>query len=171
MSDTPSSQTLSSSSLSSGALKPIPAPTPVNISDQEYFKTSAPAFNLEDFPDSETVVRRHSVSLTNRTPPRFSLAADILNSRPLGPRVESHSSLLASITDLQEQLSEFNSCQEELSDSSSTNSGDETQHQELPTLHKSANEKKRERRRKRKLAVTPGKEQFLKKQNTQSSPQ
>jgi hypothetical protein len=34
---------------------------------------------------------------------------------------------------------------------------------------KTANEKKREKKRKRKLKLTPGKEQFLKKQNTQTS--
>ena len=133
----------------------------------ESFQPSLLQFSQDDFPDSETVVRRHSVSLTNRTPPRLSLAADILDSRP---NLKFSSNLMASITDLQDQLSEFNSCQE-LSDSSQGSSDDDTQQKDSSSWNKSASEKKKDKKRKRKLALTPGKEHFLKKQNTQISPQ
>ena len=132
----------------------------------ESFQPSLLQFSQDDFPDSETVVRRHSVSLTNRTPPRHSLAADILGSRP---NLKFSSNLMASITDLQDQLSEFNSCQE-LSDSSQGSSEDDTKQEDLLGWNKSTSDKKKDKKRKRKLALTPGKEHFLKKQNTQISP-
>ena len=168
----PEPPTSSQSSNTPKAPKPLP-PKPQNILETsavdhkvESFKTSAHQFNLEDFPDYETVVRRHSVSLTNRTPPRHSLAADILGSRP---HLGITSGLMASISDLQDQLSEFNSCQE-LSDSSQGSSEDDTKQEDLLSWNKSTSNKKKDKKRKRKLALTPGKEHFLKKQNTQISP-
>ena len=116
--------------------------------------------------DSETVVRRHSISLHNRTPPRNSLAADIL----INKSSETKNSLISSIVDLHEALSDFNSCQEFSDSTSGSSSDDDPSHLETQNWLKSAKEKKIEKKKKRKLALTPGKEQFLKKQNTQISP-
>ena len=149
--------------------KPLPPSTikdlegiPAANQELDTFENSAPQFSIDDFPDCDTVVRRHSVSLTNRTPPRHSLAADILGSRP---KLGITSTLMSSIADLQDQLSEFNSCQ-----SSPSSSDEETQQKDPQNWNKSAKEKKKDKKRKRKLALTPGKEEFLKKQNTQVSP-
>ena len=71
------------------------------------------------------------------------------------------------ITDIQKALSDLNSCQEYSSLSSSDSEADTL---EKKNDYATANEKKREKKRKRKLLLTPGKEQFLKKTNRQSSP-
>ena len=67
-------------------------------------------------------------------------------------------------------LSDFNSCvsSPDMSDTSSDEEDIENKH-EKPAF-KTANEKKRAKKVKRKLNLTPGKDQFLKKQNTQISP-
>merc|ERR1712105_335156 len=71
----------------------------------------------------EKVVRRHSLSLMRRTPPKDSLAAEILGAntfqtRNMGNLV--NKSIRNSIRDMQEVLSDFNSCQSTLDDSTSS---------------------------------------------------
>ena len=65
-----------------------------------FSNSSMPSLTESDFSSASAVVRRYSLSLSER-PPACSIAADILNSR---------SSLLSEIRDLNEQLSEFGSC-------------------------------------------------------------
>ena len=93
----------------------------------------------------EKLVRRHSLSLMNRTPDKNSLAADLLSS----PRVDfgKTSSL---INELKEQLSDFASC----IDTSNDEKDDE---------FTKVDEKKRHR--KRKTRDSPSKDGFLKKPN------
>ena len=56
--------------------------------------------------DAEDLARRRSLSLLNRTPPPGSLAADLLGSNL--PRMSE--SIMSSIRDIKESLSDFNSC-------------------------------------------------------------
>ena len=76
---------------------------------------SLPGLAPPDFSSSNALVRRYSLSLTDR-PPACSIAADIINTRK---------SMLSEIRDLNDQLSEFGSCVSEQSDSS----GDESSEQ------------------------------------------
>ena len=116
--------------------------------------------NEADFSSNTTVVRRHSISLTHRTPPRKSIAAEILDI----PRVD-FLRAQAAMSDLKEQLSEFGSCMSS-SESSGGSVGElsETDNS-VSEGFKTANEKKRSKRNKRKFRLTPGKESFLKKPN------
>ena len=52
----------------------------------------------------EQVVRRHSISLTNRTPPRASIAADILVNTPIYNKTRL---VVGEIRDLTDRLSDF----------------------------------------------------------------
>ena len=107
-------------------------------------------------PDPE-FVRRHSISLTDRTPPGNSLAADILGKNVLGKM-----SLMSSIKDLQDVLSDFNSCNSTLYSSSSES--------ESPDLkNKTVSTNRNKRKKKAKTDLVRG--DFLKKKNTQASPQ
>ena len=117
------------------------------------------------FRSSEDVVRRHSISLTNRTPPRTSIAADILaSSKPF----QNTKLAVDELKDLTEKLSDFNSC---ISDSEgSTSSKVEETDGEKSASWKSMNEKKRYKKNKRKNSTTPNKDQFLKKSVLESSP-
>ena len=68
-----------------------------------------------DWPSVTSLVRRHSLSLTNRTPEKGSLAEDLLKMNY--PSLKSRTSQLrSSIKDLSETLSDFNSCIESSSD-------------------------------------------------------
>ena len=130
---------------------------------QEQFSNSIPEFPR--FSSREDLVRRHSLSSMNRSPPPDSLIADILClNRPSLTLKESSRSIMSNISQIQESLSDFNSCLE------SSSSDEEASVLEEESVLKTANEKKREKKKKRKLKLTPGKEQFLKKQNTQISP-
>ena len=127
------------------------------------------ASEMSRFPTSPDLVRRHSLSLTDRTPPLESLAADILGKDRSSLAVKS---ILASISDMQETLSDFNSCAESLGEGSDSSADDEVVNlkSDENIISRSLNDKKRERKAKRKLALTPGKHQFLKKPNTFTSP-
>ena len=70
--------------------------------------------------DAEDLARRHSLSLLNRTPPPGSLAADLLGSNL--PRMSE--SIMSSIRDIKESLSDFNSCISDNTDGSGTESRD-----------------------------------------------
>ena len=125
-----------------------------------------PILKSPDFPSNSVLVRRHSLSLMNRTPPPNSIAADILGSNL---SFQAAKALWTKIAEVQDSLSDFKSCVS--SASSSDESADDLKQVENVKFV-TANEKKREKRKKRKLALTPDKDQFLlKKANLQSSPQ
>ena len=109
-------------------------------------------YNLSD----TDLVRRHSLSL--RSPPRGSLADEILESASIrdSPRPERRRSILAEVKDLQEQLSDFVSCKE-----SESSTEDDTENREA---FKDMGDKKRGFKKKRKASTTPPKEFFRKKQ-------
>ena len=75
---------------------------------------------------------------------------------------------MSSIADLQETLTDFNSCQSSTSSSGSSDEGsvDFEEKKGFQTV----NDKKREKRNKRKIALTPHKDQFLKKPKQNVSP-
>ena len=135
---------------------------------------AAPHFNFEPtenpelllkFSDRE-VVRRHSISLMNRTPPLNSLAADILGSHTPSLALSRTNLMFNDIKDLADRLSDFNSCVSELSSSEDADHECEGENKGWVTM----NEQKRKRRLKRKNSLTPNKEIFLKKQNTDLVP-
>ena len=110
----------------------------------------------------EQFVRRHSLSLTRRTPPRNSLAADILGT----PQLQQQSSLLTSkslmnsIKDIQEALSDFKSCNSSSSDEALENlkESDAINTTNMSRL-----------KRKKKARSEYSREDFLKKQDTKVS--
>ena len=107
--------------------------------------------------------------MIDRTPPPKSLAAEILGR---STSLAAAKSLLTEIADLQDSLSEFNSCKSSSScSSSSSDEGGDDLKDNSKVNSKTLNAKKREKKRKRKAAQTPTKEEFLtKKLNTQKSP-
>ena len=117
----------------------------------QYFEQSW-SFSAHDFPNLDQVVRRYSLSLENRSPPRNSIAADLLHSKPT--RAEEI------IADIKETLSDFNSCQESLSELSG--SSDEGQ-EGLGHALKTVNEKKRDKKKKKKAGPNPRKGAVLEK--------
>ena len=120
------------------------------------------------FTSTWDLVGRHSKSLYNRTPEPNSLAADLL----AAPSLKSaKSALLKDIADLTESLSDFNSCVESATDVSSSSDDGDTPAKPENKEFKSMNERKRCKKAKRKLLVTPDKEEFVKKLNNQKSPQ
>ena len=102
------------------------------------------------------LVRRHSLSL--RSPPRGSLADEILGSAKVrdSPVLERSRIVLAEMKDLQEQLSDFVSCKE-----SESSTEEDTEDREA---FKNVEDKKRGFKKKRKASSTPPKEFFRKKQ-------
>ena len=78
---------------------------------------------------------------------------------------------MSDIADIRGSLSDFTSCIESTEDDSShsNDDGDNLKHKDIVSPL-TMNEKKRQKKRKRKSASTPGKEDFLKKQNIKSSP-
>ena len=125
---------------------------------------------FESFPSDKEVIRRHSISLTDRTPPPNSIAADILGKHST---LTAAKTILAQIADMKESLSDFNSCVESPPGSSSSSDDNDDDLKEKYTLnHMNMNDKKREKKRKRRSVQTPSKEDFLvKKANTQKTPQ
>ena len=118
----PAASPLSESSTPASPSQPGPAPTspdktapaaqPLMKSISASSMLSLPGLAPPDFSSSNALVRRYSLSLTDK-PPACSIAADILNTRK---------NILSEIRDLNDQLSEFGSCVSEQSDSS----GDES---------------------------------------------
>ena len=143
-----------------------------NSLHQERFQSSSQVMTtgFNGFLSNQEVTRRHSISLIDRTPPPRSLAAEILGG---STSLAATKSLLTQIHDLQDSLSDFNSCKESPScSSSSSDEGGGDLKDSSKVNYKTMNEKKREKKRKRKAAQTPPKEEFLtKKLNTQKSPQ
>ena len=119
------------------------------------------------FDSRETLVRRHSISTIDRTPPPKSLAADLLGLGLPSATLMSTRSIFSNISQIQDSLSDFNSCLE--SEESSGISEEEVDLEEDKEI-KTANDRKRDKKNKRKIKWTPTKDQFIKKQNIQSSP-
>ena len=161
----PSSSNASLEQLVSGSTKEAPGSS--NFQD---FASASSSSILGDIVSTCQLVRRHSMSIIDRSPPTNSLAAELLASSNL-TRI-SRQNIMSDIADIQGSLSEFNSCIESSEESSSTseNEVDKNLKNENIVKHVTMNDKKRQKKRKRKSASTPGKEDFLKKQNIQSSP-
>ena len=111
----PTASLLSGSSSPSSPPQPGPAtptsqaaPPPMKKSTSACSMLSLPGLAPPDFASTNEMVRRYSLSLSDR-PPTCSIAADIMNTRK---------HLLSEIQDLNDQLSEFGSCLSEQSDSS-----------------------------------------------------
>ena len=104
----------------------------------------------------------------NRTPPKNSLAAELLEPESMRPDLLRTKTMLNDLKDLTERLSDFGSC---ISSQSSTSSDDSDKDSlaQAEEGFKTANEKKRIKRSKRKLKVTPSKEEFLKKPNLKNN--
>ena len=118
--------------------------------------------------ENREFIRRHSLSLMNRTPPKGSLAGEILAMTPR-PDLNRTKSL---VSELRDCLSDFGSCIES-SDNDGGNSVDNKEtsdeaHEEPGQL--TLNEKKRMKKSKRKSRETPTKEMFLKRPNLLQSP-
>ena len=112
--------------------------------------------SFPDFLTNREVVRRHSISILD------SIAADII----LEPRPDmSKTNLL--VNELKECLSDFGSCisVSESSNVDDSDSRDSKESSNNASGWQNMNEKKRLKKKKRKLKLTPGKEEFKKKPN------
>ena len=100
------------------------------------------------------LVRRHSLSM--RTPPLGSLAAEVLDSPSFPPKgsLAKTKNILLDLKEISERLSDFGSCV-----SSSEQSGEESDSIEYKTM----NDRKRGWKKKRKASLTPDKDFLLKK--------
>ena len=137
--------------------------------------SSQPEFlGLDRFSSRGQLARRHSLSLHDRIPPPNSIAAEILGKSP-SLTFTAGKSIFSNIRDIQESLSDFASANDSVSDASvepSSSSDDTALKKDQNQGFRTANDKKRSKRYKRKLALTPSKEDFvLKKPNNQTSPQ
>ena len=157
-----------------------PAPTtPVEETQTDLTKNFVPQIdigssNLEKFDSSflsaPQLVRRHSLSILDRSPPPNSLAAQLLASSNL-TRISSKT-ILSDIANIRDSISDFNSCIESVEESSQSSEGEKTEGEKKGIENPiSLNEKKRLKKKKRKLVQTPEKEEFLKRPNNQTSPQ
>lgn len=112
-------------------------------------------------PDNSQVTVRQSTSSDTRTPPSDSIA-DLTKTKLL-------------VNEVKDCLSDFGSCISETSGDDETGDSDSDDNKAITgdkvADHNTMNEKKRLKKLKRKLRVTPGKEQFLKKANMAVSPQ
>ena len=113
----------------------------------------------------ELLVRRHSLSLLNRTPPPKSIAADILglNGQKAASLVRSSNNILRSIQETlsdfgSEVASDFNTCNSAISSSSSEEN------------HEDSSAQKSKKKRKKKAKRDYNREDFVKKANNQVSP-
>ena len=117
--------------------------------------------SFPDFLTNREVVRRHSISIVDRTPPSKSIAEEIIYT----PRPDMSKTKLL-VNELKDCLSDFGSC---ISESSNVDDSDSVEEYRSFGCQ-SLNEKKRMKRLKRKNKASPGKDQFLKKPNTLLSP-
>ena len=104
----------------------------------------------------DQLVRRHSLSLKNRTPPQNSLAADLLNT----PRenLEKTANIIGELKSMTDRLSDFASCISSDSDDLETNDEKGYEFDEFKTV----TERRRQKRNKRKQR-SPIQEKFQKK--------
>ena len=122
--------------------------------------------------ENSQFVRRHSLSLVNRTPPQGSLASEILSLTPR-PDLSRTQNLVTELKEYLSDFGEFASCASEASENDARENADamETSDENLEgAVPQSLNEKKRMKRSKRKSRDTPRKENFLKKPNLVLSP-
>ena len=91
----------------------------------------------------------------NRTPPKGSLAEDLLSTNSPRSDLQKTKSALNELKDLTDRLSEFGSCW----------SNSESAHSDIPHEECNSSKEKKKRKKKRKLQVTPDKDSFLKKPN------
>ena len=113
---------------------------------------------------NENFVRRYSLSLTNRTPPKFSVAADILGAKqPDGHKSLAKNSLMDSLKDIQDVLTDFNSCY-------STSNLESSSADDNSDLKKETNISPSRKKRKKKAKSALSRGDFLKKQDTKPSP-
>ena len=115
--------------------------------------------------ESESIanyVRRHSLSLIDRSPHKGSIAEELLNSPK--PDLEKANLMLEDLKVMTERLSDFASC---ISSDVSCGGSDEDSTDQKDINNKDGfitlNEKKRNKKSKRKHRMTPDKEMFLKK--------
>ena len=99
------------------------------------------------------LVRRHSLSLKNRTPPPKSMAEELLNTPRIG--LNKTANMIVELRNLTEHLSDFASC---------ISSGDSDKDVDTDEF-KSFVETKRQKRNKRKQRQSPTQDHFLKKPN------
>lgn len=141
----------------------VPDKSPSFLAAQETFlelesKTS-------NFPSSGTIARRHSLSIIDRTPPRNSLASELLQFETSRPDFHRTKAVMSELKELTQRLSDFESCV-----SHNSSSSDDSEHEGLAIEgFKSVNEKNRIKKSKRKLKITPNKEDFLKKPNNKKN--
>ena len=115
---------------------------------------------------NENLVRRYSLSLTDRTPPKSSLAADILGTAQLEVNhgiTKKSLTLMNSLKDIQDVLTDFNSCNSTLDSLSSSS-------EESSDLKNQTNKSPSRRKRKKKPRSDLVRGDFLKKQDTKPSP-
>ena len=106
----------------------------------------------------ENLVRRHSLSLLNRTPPSNSLAADLLKAPPRAD-FQKTSEIIEDLKNMTGRLSDFASCISS-SDASNDDSIDEKEENDG---FKTVKERKRNKKCKRKFKPTSPQDSFLKK--------
>ena len=143
-----------------------PVPQVTCSSPKSLLESSLSKYDWNEETD-EKVVRRHSLSLMRRTPPKDSLAAEILGTNNFQAKnKETHmsKSIMDSIRDMQEVLSDFNSCQSTLDDSTSS-SNESSDDLKNP---KQSNNGRKAKKRKARAEFSRG--DFLKKQDTKLSP-
>ena len=110
--------------------------------------------------DAADLARRYSLSLRDRTPPKGSIAEDLLlTSRPVLEKTN------LMINELKDQLSDFASCMSSQASSDDSNNEKDSKSDSFQTV----NEKKRIKKSKRRHKMTPTKEMFLKKPNLAKS--
>ena len=114
----------------------------------------------------EQLVRRHSLSM--RTPPQGSIAEEIIShtNSAATPHFTLAKTLLNNLSEMTSRLSDFESCVSSSGSETDTEKNDMKQE----SNQKSMNDAKRNYRQKRKNSTTPKKDFFLKKQNTNNSP-
>ena len=105
------------------------------------------------------LVRRHSLSLHNRTPPKDSLVEQLLNSPRIG--FQKTDDLIKDVRAMTDRLSEFGSC---ISFDLSSNEDSNEEKDKIDGFR--VLEKKRNKRNKRNDKMTPEKNNFLKKPNS-----
>ena len=158
----PGQQGASQSQTSPGLSMPILMPSALSPMSPNTFTQ-----NYSETPDlaylqlsNNDLVRRNSLSL--RTPPHGSIADEILNSENVDKHYSQAKNILSNLREISERFSDFASC-ESLTDDSDK----ETTKSNADGFQKQG---RRHKRKKDKLSPSPPKDYFLKKQNTNCSP-
>ena len=114
--------------------------------------------------DAESLARRHSLSLSNRTPPRGSIAEDLLQ---LTPRYNLNKA--ADIIDkIKESISDFGSCLSDM-DTDCSNRKDDCSQESLSETNSSFKSGYKKIKKKKRKKSTPDKDLFVKKPNLATS--